>query len=161
MSTIERIWFMEVNGKIYLTHTAKNEAYIYDLPLDSLYKKEFHSNLTADSKKGTYTKNTYSDEEMKEAWAEKNKEVNFNEMLFDETNGKIWRVSQEMDRMIADSLVTKKILTIFDEDLNQLHEQKIDFNVAQTLAFFKNGALYVFVNLEDELGFARIKPTYE
>lgn len=36
-----------------------------------------------------------------------------------------------------------------------------DFSVSQSLAFFKEGTLYSFVNLEDELGFVRIKPTYE
>ncbi|MBN3581614.1 DUF4221 family protein [Algoriphagus aestuarii] len=161
MSTIERIWIAEENGKVYFTNTARNEAFIYDLNSDSLQKKTFHSSLTSDSKKGLYSKNTNSDQEMKDAWAEKNKEVNFFPMVYDETNKKFWRVSQEMDRMIADSVVTKKILTIFDQDLNQLHEEKIDFNISQSLSFFKDGILYTFVNIDDELGFARIKPTYD
>ncbi|MDR7131508.1 hypothetical protein J2X69_003872 [Algoriphagus sp. 4150] len=161
MSTIERVWLLEVDDKIYLTNTARNEAFIYDLESGALKKKGFHAVLTSDAKKGQYAKNTTSAEEMKDAWAEKNKEVEFNKLLFDETNGKFWRVSQELDRMIADSVVTKKVLTIFDSDLNQLHEQELDFEVAQSLAFFKEGILYSFVNLEDELGFIRIKPSYE
>ncbi|SFT76584.1 protein of unknown function [Algoriphagus locisalis] len=161
MSTIERIWILQVGNKVYLTNTSRNEAFIYDMKSDSLQKKSFHSTLTSDSKKGLYTKNTNSDKEMDDAWTEKNKEVNFNNLVYDDKNKKFWRVSTEMDRMIADSVVTKKVLTIFDQDLNQLHEQKIDFNISQSLAFFKDGSLYTFINLEDELGFVRIKPTYE
>ncbi|MCE7055929.1 DUF4221 domain-containing protein [Algoriphagus sp. AGSA1] len=161
MSTIERVWILEENGKIYLTNTARNEAFIFDLKSDSLEKKSFHSTLTSDSKKGLYTKHTNSDKEMNDAWTEKNKEVNFNNLVYDHTNKKFWRVSTEMDRMIADSVVTKEVLTIFDQDLNQLHEEKIEFNISQSLAFFKEGTLYSFINLEDELGFVRIKPSYE
>lgn len=161
MSTIVRIWILEANGKIYFTNTARNEAFIFDLKSDSLQKKTFHSTLTSDAKKGLYPKNTNSDQEMTDAWTEKNKEVNFNAMVYDDTKKMFWRVSQEMDRMIADSVVTKNVLTIFDQDLNQLHEEKVDFNLSQSLSFFKEGILHSFVNLEDELGFARIKPSYE
>lgn len=161
MSLIERVWLKEINGKLIVSHTAKNEAFIYDLQADSLSTKAFHSSLTADSKKGSYPKRVESNEEMQDAQIEKSKEVNFSEFIFDDKHSKIWRVSHDMDRMIADSVVTKTVLTIFDSDLNQLHEKTLDFNVTQSLAFFKDGTLYSFINLEDELGFVRIKPNYE
>ncbi|SHO62115.1 DUF4221 family protein [Algoriphagus zhangzhouensis] len=161
MSTIERIWLNEVDGKLYLTNSTRNEAFIYDPKLDSLFKKEFQSSITDNAKKGLYTKETNSDEEMSKAMKEKNKEVNFNELIYDDTNEKFWRVSSDMDRMIADSVVTKNILTIFDKDLNQIHEEKIDFNITSMLSFFKEGTLYSYINLEDEMGFTLIKPSYE
>jgi len=161
MSTIERIWLNEVNGKLYLTNSTRNEAFIYDPKLDSLFKKEFQSSITDNAKKGLYTKETNSDEEMSNAMKEKNKEVNFNELIYDDMNEKFWRVSSDMDRMIADSVVTKNILTIFDKDLNQLHEEKIDFNITSMLSFFKEGTLYSYINLDDEMGFTLIKPSYE
>lgn len=161
MSTIERIWLNEVDGKFYLTNSTRNEAFIYDPKLDSLFKKEFQSSITDNAKKGLYTKETNSDEEMSKAMKEKNKEVNFNELIYDDTNEKFWRVSSDMDRMIADSVVTKNILTIFDKDLNQIHEEKIDFNITSMLSFFKEGTLYSYINLEDEMGFTLIKPSYE
>lgn len=161
MSTIERIWLNEVDGKFYLTNSTRNEAFIYDPKLDSLFKKEFQSSITNNAKKGLYTKETNSDKEMSKAMKEKNKEVNFNELIYDDTNQKFWRVSSDLDRMIADSVVTKNILTIFDKDLNQIHEEKIDFNITSMLSFFKEGTLYSYINLEDEMGFTRIKPSYE
>lgn len=67
----------------------------------------------------------------------------------------------ELDRMIGDSATYTRILTIFDKDLNQLHEEKVDFTEMGSLTFFKDGTLYSYINLEDELGFVRIKPSYE
>ena len=161
MSTTERIWLLEVDDKIYLTHTVRNEAFIYDLKSETLNKKTFHSELTSDTKKGLYTKRTNSSQEMKDAWAEKNKEVDFQTLIFDDTNRKFWRKSQELDHINGNTRVMKSVLTIYDENLNQLHEQELDFSISQNLAFFKEGTLYSYINLEDELGFVRIKPTYE
>lgn len=157
----EQVWLIEANDEIYLNHTVRNEAFIYDIKAGSLSKKTFHSKMTADAKKGQYIKNTNSREEMRDAWAEKNNEVEFNTLIFDDKNRKFWRESQELDHMIGDMRVTKSVLTVFDENLNQLHEQKLDFSISENLAFFKDGSLYSYINLEDELGFVRIKPTYE
>ncbi|SFT76640.1 protein of unknown function [Algoriphagus locisalis] len=157
----EQVWLIEANNKIYLTHTVRNEAFIYDLKAGSLSKKTFHSILTADAKVGQYIKNTNSREEMRDAWAEKNKEVEFNTLIFDDTNRKFWRESQDLDHMIGDMRVMKSVLTVFDENLNQLHEQELDFSISEKMAFFKDGSLYSYINLEDELGFVRIKPSYE
>lgn len=161
MSTIERVWVKEFDGKIYLGNTARNEAFIYDQELDSLAHKQFEATLTANARKGLYTKSTNSDEEMNKAWEEKNKEVQFQELLYDPTYEKFWRVSTDLDRMIGDSAVIKKVLTLFDRDLNQLHEEQIKFNISGSLSYFKEGNLHTFINLEDELGFLLIKPTYE
>ncbi|MFC3416447.1 DUF4221 family protein [Algoriphagus hitonicola] len=161
MSTIERVWVKEFDGKIYLANTARNEAFIYDPELDSLVHKQFQATLTANAKKGLYTKSTYSDEEMRKAWDEKENEVSFQEIFYDPTYEKFWRVSTDLDRMIGDSAVIKKVLTIFDRDLNQLHEEQIKFNISGSLTYFKEGNLHTFINLEDELGFLIIKPNYE
>ncbi|MGM0944105.1 MAG: DUF4221 family protein [Bacteroidota bacterium] len=161
MSTIERVWVKEFDGKIYLSNTARNEAFIYDPELDSLVHKQFQATLTANARKGLYTKSTNSDEEMNKAWEEKNKEFQFQELFYDPTYEKFWRVSTDLDRMVGDSAVIKKVLTLFDRDLNQLHEEQIKFNISGSLSYFKEGNLHTFINLEDELGFLLIKPTYE
>jgi hypothetical protein len=161
MSTIEPVWVREFSGKIYLSNSARNEAFVYHPEVDSLEHKQFKSMLTADSKKGLYTKSTNSDEEMRNAWKEKEQEVSFQELFYDPTHEKFWRVSTDLDRMIGDSAVTKKVLTIFDRDLNQLHEEQIKFNISGSLSYFKDGVLHTFINLDDELGFQLIKPTYE
>jgi hypothetical protein len=98
---------------------------------------------------------------MRNAWKEKEQEVSFQELFYDPTHEKFWRVSTDLDRMIGDSAVTKKVLTIFDRDLNQLHEEQIKFNISGSLSYFKDGVLHTFFNLDDELGFQLIKPTYE
>ena len=92
---------------------------------------------------------------------EKVKEIHFLKFHYDDQNEKFWRFSTSLDRMIGDSATYDIVLTIFDKDLAQLHEEKVEFSEKGSLTFFKDGALYSYINLEDELGFVRIKPTYE
>ncbi len=54
--------------------------------------------------------------------------------------------------MIGDSATFKQVITVFDEQLHQIHEAQIPINHF-TYKFFKDGKLWSFVNLEDELGF--------
>jgi hypothetical protein len=49
-----------------------------------------------------------------------------------------------------------------DQNLNQIGERKMadgDAIPFLTNKFFRKGMLYMFLNLEDELAFVRLKPT--
>ncbi|WP_373396289.1 hypothetical protein V8V91_16560 [Algoriphagus halophilus] len=51
------------------------------------------------------------------------------------------------------------MLTAFDQDFNQIHEEElnVDWTHKPTIKFIKDGMLYTYINLEDELGFLRVK----
>ncbi len=50
-------------------------------------------------------------------------------------------------------MVFKNVLTVFDENLNQLGETIVPVDPFSK-KFFKDGKLWSYVNVEDELGFA-------
>jgi len=161
MSLAETVFFVPFDNNILISSTAFNEVFTLDLSNGTVAQKSFHSELTDDAKKGNYEKRANSRENLFELNKEKVKEVTFGKLHFDDQNEKFWRFSTSLDRMIGDSTAYQSVLTIFDKDLTQLHEQKVSYSPMSSLSFFKEGSLYSYINLEDELGFVRIKPTYE
>lgn len=161
MAITESVFFMPLEDKVIISTSAYNEIYTLNLTDSALDKKSFHSQLTDDAKEGNYQKRANSREELFEHNKEKVKEVTFGKLYFDDQKDRFWRFSRSLDRTIGDSIAYQSVLTIFDKDLTQLHEQKVDFTAMSSLTFFKDGSLYSYINMEDELGFVRIKPTYE
>ena len=50
-------------------------------------------------------------------------------------------------------MVFRNVLTVFDEEINQIMETEVLVDPFSK-KFFKDGKLYSYVNVEDELGFA-------
>ena len=161
MSIGESVYFLPMDDQVIISTSTFNEIYVLSLADGELDKKSFHSQLTDDEKKGNYQKTASSREELFELNKEKIKEVTFGNLYFDNKEEKFWRFSRSLDRTIGDSVAYQSVLTIFDKDLTQLHEEKVDFTAMSSLTFFKDGSLYYYINLEDELGFIRINPTYD
>ncbi|MEB2783213.1 DUF4221 family protein [Algoriphagus persicinus] len=160
-SISETVFFDSFEDKILISSSSYNEIYVVNISDGTLEKRSYHSELTADTKKGNYPKIAGSQNELFDLAKEKVKEVNFLKFHYDDQNEKFWRFSTTLDRMIGDSAAYDIVLTIFDKNLIQLHEEKVDYSEMGSLTFFKDGSLYSYINLEDELGFIRIKPTYE
>ncbi|WP_373396291.1 DUF4221 family protein [Algoriphagus halophilus] len=70
------------DNKLIISTSAKNEVHIYDINSDSLSTKTYHSDLTADIKKGSYMSETDSDL----ALALKDLEVYFGPLVYDDLN---------------------------------------------------------------------------
>jgi hypothetical protein len=151
--TRETLNYYQIKDKLIISSHNFNEAFIYDLTTDSLTHKVFKSGITANAKKVSQrtTGNTF--EEMLEITDEAQKQVDFGAFLYDDKSEKVFRFTTDLNRMIGDSATFKNVITIFDKDLNQLHEEVVDFN-KPNFSFFKDGKLWSYVNIEDELGFA-------
>lgn len=156
----DEVLLSSYQNKVIVSTSGINEAFVYDLALDTLIQKKFQSKLTADTKRGDYPRNFSYESNWRDVFAERSKEVEFGKFIYDEQNEKYWRFSYELDRMIGDSIVRKTVLTVFDSDLNQVHEEKVAFDYSFYQSFFKDGMLYSYINLEDEMAFKRVKPTY-
>jgi len=142
--------------KLIISTSAKNEVLVYYVAKDSLGVKSYHSELTADIKKGNYKSETNSDLALKL----KEMEVYFNRLVYDESAEVFWRYSRESKTTNPESPSFVYVLTAFDKDLNQILEEKLDVDWTHKphLKFIKDGMLYTYINLEDELGFLRLKP---
>ena len=138
------------NDKLLITTAARNEVWIYDLESDSLTNKTFESKITSNVKSGNYETITESMERFQEEVKKKSSEVLFNPLIHDAERKVFWRITK-------DGKMT--VLTVFDESLNMLGEKLLDgkFSGSNT-SFFLNGAIYQFLNVEDELAFVRLTP---
>ncbi|SFB60696.1 DUF4221 family protein [Algoriphagus aquimarinus] len=152
-----------INDQLLISTSAKNAIWKYDIQTDSLTEKTYESTLTSNIKKGNFPRQTSSREDLNSARAEKSKEVTFGDVIYDKDRMIFWRFSKEMDRLAAnDSIVYKTILTAFDEELNQLGEERISGNYITDLSpYLVDGQFWHFLNLEDEVAFIRLKPNFE
>ncbi|WP_425636897.1 DUF4221 family protein [Algoriphagus yeomjeoni] len=141
------------NNQLIISTAYFNEAIIFDLASETVYTKTFHSELTQDQTAIPPKTSAETINEMETIRKETSKSVKFGPIYFDKNNEKFWRFSRELDREIGDSLIFRNVLTVFDKDLNQLAETEVSVDPFSK-KFFKDGKLYSYVNVEDELGFA-------
>ena len=153
LKTIESMHIDPIDHRVLISSHNFNEAYLLDLISDSLTKKVFESKLTQNIKQIPARSTANSREEFHKLWNGTKDYVEFGRFYYDDYNEKFWRFSQDLDRKIGDSAVYRQITTIFDKNLNQLHEEVIPIPY-YGFKFFKDGKLYSYVNVEDELGFA-------
>jgi hypothetical protein len=153
--------FLELkNDTLLYSNSAQNKVFFYHLKTDSLSSKTFSSKYTTNEAPGNYQKRTDSEEEFREIMQAKDQEAFYGQLFFDAKNKVHWRFSKEMDQMKGDTILYKTVLTAFDPQFNQLHEELLpsDFDLPDTY-FARAGMIYTFLNQNDELAFVRIKPT--
>jgi hypothetical protein len=151
--SIESIYLIEIDGVAVASSGHFNEAHLVDVEKASIIAKKYVSQITKNSKDFPTQTRGETFEEMDALYTESIKQVDFGRFYFDENSKKVWRITNELDREIGDSLIFRQVLTVFDDKMNQLGEAefKIDPN---GFKFFKDGKLWSYVNVEDELGFA-------
>ncbi|WP_439489340.1 DUF4221 family protein [Algoriphagus sp.] len=157
--------FLLVDGADFIVSTsAKNELWHYNAELDSIIHKEYTSEFTKNVKPGNYPKTTNNQEEFEQVVKQKSDEVIFGFLVKDENSGLFYRYSRERDNSKNNYAY---VLTIFDENLNQLHEEKLGEEVSIPnehmpggKPFVHRGMLYSFLNIEDELAFVRLQTRF-
>lgn len=152
MRTIEPVYFKQIEDRLLISSASLNELYILDLETDSVSHRVYQSTITQNSKKVPERTTMDSPEEMRTRFRAINEDVTFGDFYFDDQKKRYWRFSQELDRMIGDSATFKRVVTLFDEDLQQIHEEELPIDLF-SFKFFKDGKLYSHINVEDELGF--------
>lgn len=147
--------------KIIIAPSSRNMLLIYDLTADSLITKKYESKLTSNEQKSGEAKTITDLNEFNELREENMKLVDFGPWEIDRKTGYRWRFSKELDRVIGeDSLVFKTVLTAIDENFELLGEAQLPPEFVFPYTFrIHNGMPYVFLNIDDELAFVRIKPT--
>lgn len=159
MSTRESVYINELNGDFVLSNSAYNEFWVWDTSADSLVQKTFQARLTSNEKKADNVRQVETQEALMEAMETKNNQVNFGSPVAHPEENLLWRIASDKDRMIADSVIKKQVLTLFDTDYNMLYEEKLEEYPSSSVRFFKDGMLYTFLNIDDEMAFVRLKPS--
>ena len=164
VSSPERKFLTLDDQNFIVSTTAKNSLWYYDVAMDSIFYKEYSSVFTQNEKVVNYPIDANSQDAFNEASKLKNDQVVFGPLVKDEDSGRFYRYSREKDDSENNYAY---VLTIFDEELNQLHEVKMREEVTipgyyfAAKTFVHDGMLYTFLNMEDEMAFVRLKPNFK
>lgn len=159
MSTGEQVFMDVIAGDFVISNTGFNEIYVYDFDADSLIHYQYQAQLSSNERILDYPQRVESREALMEVMKEKNEQVRFGPLIPQPDKNLIWRLTKDKDRMIADSVIYKNVVTVFDSDYQMLHEEVVEKFPGSNMSFFKDGMLYAYINLDDEMAFVRVKPS--
>ncbi len=140
-----------------------SSVYTYDLESDSLQLKTYkpklvHTQAAVPDVSEFSTKESF-DEAIKTAQAQ----VFFGDLLWNQDHGIYFRFASitKLNSNLELPSKSEVFLLAFDEEMNLIGESKVDQLPSQPeWAFFKDGKLWSYVNVEDELGFAVMDFTF-
>lgn len=148
------------NDSLIFSNGGVNQLYFYDLETDSLSFKSYNSQYTTYEITKSFPSRIESEEEYRELLKESEKEVRYGPLYFDPKNEVYWRFTSEFDRMKGDTTIFDNVLTAFNPQFEQLGEILLqDDFVLPYKVFIKDGMIWTFLNMDDEVAFVRLKPT--
>jgi hypothetical protein len=145
------------DGRTIINSSATNSIYIYLPETDSLAFKSYQFELVPNSKKIPATNDFKSMEEFRRVAKETSEDISFGKIFKDEKTNQYYRFASIVKPKSSEEEETKSdvYLFAFDQDFNFIGEKSFPSLSSQpTDVFFKDGKLYSYVNVEDELGFA-------
>ncbi|MEX2566804.1 MAG: DUF4221 family protein [Cyclobacteriaceae bacterium] len=130
----------------------------YDIEMDSLFFKSYNSQLAANQKEKDYIKKHETVEEFKAEYRIFKQEINFLPPFWDQQGECFYRFSyQEIENTDGDRIRSKVYLTALDKDLNILGEVLVpQLNKKPGKHFAKDGKIWIYENMNDEMGFVRL-----
>lgn len=147
-----KVYIEKFSNMVVLSNEFTSTLMYYDTEMDSLLMKSYTSQLTADQKEKDYIKEHETEEQFEEEYARYKEEINFMPPFWDKENKCFYRFSYEEYEGKTDVY-----LTSFDEDLNKVGETVVpQLNKKPAKHFAKDGKIWIYENINDEMGFVRI-----
>lgn len=149
---------VKLGGKILISSNFFNDAYILNPDNGEFTHQTFNSELTANAKTTGHKSMVSTPEEFREEMKVLNQQIEFGRWLWDESKQLFYRLSYYKLPDEENEDLANVYLTVFDKELNMLSEKKIpEYQKVPGTYFAKDGAIWIHENLDDELGFVRIK----
>jgi len=151
----------EVNGLIYISNNLDNSIHTYNPETHELQRFEVKNKLFPIRKTGNYPKTSEDRERFNAYLAEYKNEINFSQPVWDPSRKRFYRFSyltHTKDQADGKAINEYEVfLTVLDKDLQLLQESKLEnFTKRPSYHFVKDGQIWMFENIEDELGFIRL-----
>lgn len=151
------------NDFILVSHQFSNEVYLFN-PDGSFYKTaQYEPAITPKRAKDPNAKSITSFEEIKEKYQFLLEQVTFGPPVWDREKKRYMRLSASRifsdirsseHALLPDLDKVKVFLTVFDQEFNLISEVHIPELSRENVKYFaKDGKLWVFQNIDDELGF--------
>ncbi|MEP1085029.1 DUF4221 family protein [Algoriphagus sp.] len=154
---IEEVRLQDIGGQLYISASATSDIYRYDYKNDSLQLFTFPHLLVPVAKTGTIKNKVSSEEEWRSEMEKASSQIGFEKLLWDDSSKRFFRIGRKLLPKENDEAPTKAEVYLFayDAELNLIGEKFLeDIDQIPSSPFFKDGKLYSYVNVEDELGFA-------
>ena len=156
--TGEAIWLRIIQDKLHITSSVTSDTYVYDYEKDSLRLVEFDHQLVPKKKTGDFENNEFSDEKaFKEASEKLLSQVAFQELIWNDQRKQFFRFASKPIKDAEGNWYKRAevYLFVYDADLKLLGEKFLpELTNVPEFTFFKDGKLWSYVNVADELGFA-------
>ncbi len=151
--------FMKFQGdSIIISNTAFNDVYLYNISTQNLKYVAYNQQIISNNKQKIYKNETSSEEEFNQIANEIRSEVEFTQFYYDESKQKYYRFASEVINTEEEEPRIKVFVTIYDKKLKLIGEKELmTFKSAVTPLFIRDGAVHFYLNMEDELGFIRIR----
>ncbi|MDF2156371.1 DUF4221 family protein [Algoriphagus sp. CAU 1675] len=157
---VEEISFQEIEGRFYISGATTNSIYRFETGQDSLELFEYDFSLVPNQKEIPIQRKVSSMEEFQAEMEKARTQIGFEKFLYDEQAKLFYRFGRIYEPRGDDPEAPSKaqvFLFAFDENLNLIGETEIpELDQTPSNPFFKDGKLWSYVNVEDELGFAVI-----
>jgi hypothetical protein len=154
---MEELGLSQIENILYLTNSASTDIYRYDYLNDSLQLFAFQPLLFPNAKTGPVKNEVSSESEWKAEMEKLRTQIGFEKLLWDEKSQRFYRFARKYypKENPDDPSRADVYLMAFDKDLNLIGEKQLDeLRSTPSYPFFKDGKLWSYVNVEDELGFA-------
>jgi hypothetical protein len=154
---VEEIGLQLIENKFYLTNSASTDIYRYDYAIDSLQLFTYQPKLFPNAKSGPVQNEVSSESEWKAEMEKLTTQIGFEKLLWDEKSQRFYRFARKYypKENPDDTERAEVYFMAFDKDLNLIGETQLDeLRSTPSNPFFKDGKLWSYVNVEDELGFA-------
>ena len=164
-------YLVKEGGKVILGTSVSSELYVLDETVDTLQHINFNSQLTPNEKSGTYPAKIGDMAQFEIYFQKIQEDISFLAPVWDEKKQVFYRFSYQMKfdenakveegQPFAPPKEADVYLSILDKDLNLIAEgpfQTLDSYPG--FHFGKDGKLWVFENIEDEMGFVRLDITW-
>ncbi len=154
---VEDVNLQEIDGNLYISTSATSDIYRYDIQGDSLQLFQFAHQLVPSAKTGEIQNKVSSEGEWRAEMEKATGQVGFEKLVWDENGKHFFRFGRKNLPKENEEDPTKAEVYLFayDKELNLIGEKRLeDLDQVPSSSFFKDGKLYSYVNVEDELGFA-------
>lgn len=146
-----------IEDLVFISNSANNKVYNYDYVKDSLYLFDYDFALVPNEKDKPIKKEVSSIDEFRVEEQIALGQIYFGNLLFDSDKNRFFRFGRILGPKVGESQTRagEYFLFVFDKELKLIGEAKLEGlkNIPYS-AFFKDGKLWSYVNVEDELGFA-------
>ncbi|SIS63826.1 DUF4221 family protein [Belliella pelovolcani] len=159
------VYLTSENGYAMVSHDFSNEIYIFNAAGEQVKKVSYEPTLTPKSVKQIDKKEIVSVAILEKTYQGFLEQVKFSPPVWDQENKRYLRLSAQREytdikpenAFLPQIKETKVFLTVFDDDFNLVLEGEIPELVTESTKYFvKDGKLWVFANLDDEMGFVRV-----